>query len=389
MVPMTRSSGLSTSPGARIARGCGVLLVGALWIGVTSTTAADGASARPGDAASPVQAPASLAIDDPARALPRLVESTALLTGPAGQALHEGLAQAAAWLAPQTPAGDAQADALALQEAGPVTEQNNVARTVAAAKESFALAGSLATAAGQAPAGQAQRLLRAAALLDDEARDTLKAAGRDVPGSGGVARALGAPSGAAAEATALASLADTLSPAFAGSLCTGENATTITEATPSASAGPTASGTAGPAESGTTAPSTPEPVSGFPLFGAESVALTSDAADLLHSAGAAAGRLAYASEVVAARARTDSSSALADRRGELARALQSAQPTGCLPVVVTSAGPAEAFTGEGASATMMQARAALADRLLDAGVAVSGDARSALLRQWWQNRPAA
>ncbi|MDR2255076.1 MAG: hypothetical protein LBE25_03605 [Arthrobacter sp.] len=378
---MTRSSGLSTSPGARIARGCGVLLVGALWIGVTSTTAADGASARPGDAASPVQAPASLAIDDPARALPRLVESTALLTGPAGQALHEGLAQAAAWLAPQTPAGDAQADALALQEAGPVTEQNNVARTVAAAKESFALAGSLATAAGQAPAGQAQRLLRAAALLDDEARDTLKAAGRDVPGSGGVARALGAPSGAAAEATALASLADTLSPAFAGSLCTGENATTITEATPSASAGPT--------PSGTTAPSTPEPVSGFPLFGAESVALTSDAADLLHSAGAAAGRLAYASEVVAARAKTDSSSALADSRGELARALQSAQPAGCLPVVVTSAGPAEAFTGEGASATMMQARAALADRLLDAGVAVSGDARSALLRQWWQNRPAA
>lgn len=384
---MTRSPGLSTSFGARFARGCGVLLVGALWVGVTSTTAADGALARPGDSVSPVVAPASLAADDPARALPRLEHQSAGLTGPAGQALHAQLAAVRGFLAPETPVGDAEADALALEEAGPTTEQNNVARAAAAAKETFALAGTLASAALDAPAGQARRLLTGAALLDDAARATLTAAGREIPTSGGVASALKVASGAAgaaAQEKALGTLSATLTPAFAQGLCTGENATTITEPAASASPSPTPSGTASDA-----AVAANEPVSGFPLFSADSATLIGAGADLLHEAGAAAGRLAYASEVVAARAKTASSVALAAQRGELTRALQSAQPAGCLPVVVTSAGPSAAFTGAEASETMLAARAALADKLLPAAVSVSGDARSALLTQWWLTRPAA
>jgi len=341
--------------------------MGALWLALTVTGSGD-AAARPGDSAVPVAAPASMDAQAPARVLPRLVASSALLTGPAGQKLHAALTEAEASLAPNVPATDAESDAAAVADKAPVTDATAVERAAEEAGATLDLAASLASSALNAPPAQSLHLLTAAASLDDAARATLTAAHRDAPAKAGIGGVVGPGAGDAA-------LTKAVKPALAALGCTGDAAVAAgPAATPPASASGARAGAG-------------EPVEGFPLWQAESAALSGDAANAVQSAGAAAGRLAYASEVVDARIKTDASQALATSRGELTRALQAALPPGCAPVVTTAAGAPATFTGPDASATMLAARSAVAERLLRAAAATGGDARAELLRQWWAQRP--
>ena len=398
---MSASGTPSTSAGARILRGCGVLLVCGLWMGVTLTTEADGSGVRPGDSVSAAPTVVRLAPEDPARALPRLTAQAALLTGPAGKKLYATLQEAQAWLAASPPAVDAEEDAQALAAASPVTDVNSVPKTADAATQSLALAASLGRASLSAEPELARRMLTAASSIDAQARAALTAAKKTISADAGLSPALVSALSAANIKDPLLGLDAALKPALAGAMCTGDAAVTVTQ-DPEASAAPSAlptetdgaTTTAGPIASSATgtsaetddAPQGIQATPGFPSWPVEDAALSNDRTDAFHEASATAGRLSYAASVVSARAGTADAATRAARLSSLTLSMQAAQPAGCAPVVTTTAGPWDAFTGTHATAGLKAGQAELSAQLLQAASGVTGEARLRLLGLWNQLR---
>lgn len=379
---MPSPSGLSTSPGARILRGCGVVLVSACWLGLTLTTAADGAGVRPGDSASVITAPDSWDKSTPARALPRLELLTASLQGAEGMALHAALSDAVSWLGPQPPAQDREADREAVAALPALTTATEGERTVTAATDSLALAKDLTTAALAAPPEQARRLFAAAGRLDDSARAALAAQNRPAPAGSGVRAALAEATQQSGSGTS--PLSARVSPALAGSLCTGE------AAVPQSAQGPSEREQSGSAP---TPDAAPTPSSGAPVRPAQGLAtwpvqdreLSANRTQTFHAAAASTARLAYATEVVSDRTKSPGLATRAAELGVVLRQMQSAQPAGCAPVLIATAGATDVFV-KGGTKTLVSARLALADQLRDAAASVTGDARLALAQQWWAER---
>lgn len=373
---MPSPTGLSTSVGARLLRGCGVLLVGAGWMGLTVTTPADGAGVRPGDSVSAAPFVATMEPDAPARALPRLVDATAPLTGPEARALHAALASADAWLASHPPAHDRSADEQAQAELPPPTAQTERTRGIEAGTQTLELASALTTAALDAPAEQSRRLMQAAATLDDAARATLSALKAPIPTDSGVKGALASANKVGAGATHDPS--DVLAPALAGARCTGDAAVPVSSpAAPSASS---SGSTPAP-----TSAAQPTAVQGLATFPAADVALGEDRANLFHAVAASAGRLAYATDVVSDRTKSEALGKRGDELNVLARQLQAAQPAGCAPVITTTAGATQEIV-KGGTTTLVAARLAMADQLRDAAASLTGEARLTLMTLWWAER---
>ncbi|RKW70777.1 hypothetical protein [Galactobacter caseinivorans] len=377
---MSATFGPSTSPGARILRGCGVALVAATWVGLTITTAADGAGVRPGDSASQIAAPDSWDASTPARALPRLAEQTLPLQGAEGKKLHASLAEAVRWLGPQAPAKDREADQAAVAALPALTAQTNRERTLAAATDSLRLAKDLTAAALVAPPEQARRLFTAAGTLDDAARAAFAALKQKAPSKSGVKAALAqaAAQSPAPSGTGQPTLTQRVSPALAGTLCTGDAAVAQ-----SAAPGATASGSGSSPASAPTA--AVKPAQGLAVWPAQDRELSAQRAQAFHQAAASTARLTYATEVVADRTKSTGLSARAEQLGVVLRQMQSAQPAGCAPVLSATAGATNVYV-KGGTKTLVSARLALADQLRDAAAAVPGDARLALAQQWWAER---
>lgn len=354
---MPASPGLSTSVGARILRGCGVVLVAACWVGLTVTTPADGAGVRPGDSASgSVSAPAATDSWDPsapARALPRLANTTASLTSASGKALHTSLLQSVGWLGPQAPAPDREADRATVDALAPVTAANDRVRTVAAAMDTLGLARQLTSAALAAPPEQARRLLAAASSMDDAARAALATHQQKAPASSGVQGALAQASLAAG--TSKTPLTQRLAAGLEGARCTGDSSDQR---------------------------STTQPVQGLALWPKQDKELSAARAQTFHDAAASLARLGYATEVVADRTKSPGLDTRGKELGVLMRQFQAAQPAGCAPVVTTTAGATPVLV-KGGTKALVAARLALADQLRDAAASVTGDARLALAQQWW------
>ncbi|MGO3153188.1 MAG: hypothetical protein ACTIJJ_11310 [Galactobacter sp.] len=320
-----------------------VALLG-VWVGLTSTTRADPADARPGTALS-VTATESLDEDSSARQLYRLLAATEATEN--AKDLRAALTQARDLLGLEIPEADAEADS--------VHDAHDIPTEFATS--ALDVSEALAKSGLKAPQDQAARLFVSAALIDDAARDTLEASGKHAPKGSGVDAVLGYD-----ERPALTSVVGDLATALPSGL-KGTSCDTTPDDT----------GRLAPARSGFA----DAPVTG--ARAAESRGLA------FHAVGVEAGKLAYATRVVGQRQNSTVFLERADDLDGFVDGLQDLMPSGCAPVATTSVGATEALTDP--TTTLSESQAALADRTRIAAAAMPvGESRLGLAKLWWRLR---
>lgn len=321
-----------------------VALLG-VWVGLTSTTRADPADARPGMALSVDAAPESLAEGSAARQLYRLLAATE--STQSANDLRATLSESRDLLGLEIPEADAEVDTAHDADDNPVKF----------ATSGLAVSEALVKAGLKAPQDQASRLLVSAALIDDASRATLEANNQQAPKDSGVDAVLGYD-----ERPALTDLVGELTPALPSGL-------------KGTSCDPMADDTERLAKAR----------AGFandPLAGARAAESRGRA---FHAVGAEAGRLAYATRVVGQR---QSSTVFLERADDLdgfVEGLQELMPAGCAPVVTSSVGATDALTDP--TSTLPESQTALADKTRIAAAAMPvGETRTALAKLWWRLR---
>jgi hypothetical protein len=335
---------------ARLGRGFWLRAVAALallgvWVGLTSTTRADPADARPGTSLSVAPLPESLPEESAARQLYRLLAATEQTSN--AKDLRSALTDAEDLLGLEIPEADAEQDSA--HDAHDVPTEF--------AQESLTLSEALAEAGLKAPQDQAARLFVSAAAVDDAARQTLADHGEQAPAQAGVDAVLGFES-----RPALTSLVKDLGPDVASGL-----------AGTSCDAGHD------------DAPRLPKAVQGFANDSVASAKAAASRGSAFHTAAAEAGRLAYATRVVGQRQGSETFVDRADDLDGFVEGLQDLLPSGCAPLATTSVGATEALTDP--STTLSESQTALADRMRTAAAAMpAGTSREALAQLWWRLR---
>lgn len=320
-----------------------VALLG-VWVGLTATTRADPAGARPGMSTSVSPLPQSLPKNASARQLARLLAATD--GAPSAKGLHTVLKTAADQVGLDLPEADAEEDS--------AHDAHDI--PVKFARQGLRLSAALTRDALKAPQDQAAHLLAAAEEIDDASRSLLRAKNSTAPENSGVASALGLSS------TRLTALTQTDKAALASGL-----------KSTSCSAGHD------------DASKLPGAVAGFAHDPVAAAKAASSRAATFHEAGVEAGRLAYAARVIGQR---QGSTQLLEQAGtldDLVSDFQSVMPQDCDPIATTSVGATKSLTEAGS--TLTQADSALADRLRAATASMpAGASRKSLATLWWQVR---